>query len=134
MSCHCVGSMTNPKCPIHGEWRERAASHAQGAIKAMSDALKPCPVCGGEAVPDSNLLGPDPCHWIDCDDCGASTDYSQFPENCAEDWNRRASPISEELVGRIRKMAGRGRVRKAAEWQWGDVETLMNDLLEELSP
>lgn len=71
--------------------------------------LLPCPFCGGVASWNHNdgtvlIDGTAGAHWIDCDDCGASTNlrYSLM-EDCrpllAEQWNRRtATPEPEKIA------------------------------------
>lgn len=39
----------------------------------MSDFLKPCPCCGGQAFLLINRLGFDGCMYVECSDCGLGT-------------------------------------------------------------
>lgn len=55
----------------------------------MSEELKPCPFCGGEAV----MCGfqDEMMHFVKCRDCGACSDGAQLSaETAAAAWNRRA--------------------------------------------
>ena len=80
--------------------------------------LKPCPFCGGKADlrqedfdprwmptrndPDSGGCPP---YYVQCDDCGATTEYRYMAHEAIELWNRRADnaavnrwiPCSERL-------------------------------------
>lgn len=49
----------------------------------MSEELKPCPFCGGEA----KLLHVGAGRIVKCGGCGASTSFAA--ENPAKEWNRR---------------------------------------------
>lgn len=55
----------------------------------MSEEMKPCPFCGGEAVMcgyQDEML-----HYVKCRDCGACSDGAQLSaETAAAAWNRRA--------------------------------------------
>jgi len=74
----------------------------------MSEELKPCAHCGGEAVFDHDDHG---WTWIVCKNCGISTNCRvSCGEDCrpllAEDWNRRAIPQnSTELARRAERDA-----------------------------
>ena len=55
----------------------------------MSDKLKPCPFCGGEAIID----GCDDTLWIViCKECNASIGYKETKEEAIEAWNKRIEP------------------------------------------
>jgi hypothetical protein len=64
----------------------------------MSDEIKPCPFCGGEA----KLIGEPKCYWINCQnsDCLTSSGINQKTEEEAiQYWNRRvdkSEPITME--------------------------------------
>ena len=52
----------------------------------MSDKLKPCPFCGGEAFID----GSDEILWIAvCKKCNASIEYKETEQEAIEAWNKR---------------------------------------------
>lgn len=52
----------------------------------MSDKLKSCPFCGGEAEMIETLF----CDYkVECEKCGASTSYCDSEEMAVEAWNRR---------------------------------------------
>lgn len=53
----------------------------------MSDKLKPCPFCGGEA----RLIGHSP-YSITCCKCRATTVICDTPEKAINEWNRRVQP------------------------------------------
>lgn len=50
----------------------------------MSDKLKPCPFCGGEA----RLIGHFP-YTITCCKCRATTVFYNTPEKAIDAWNNR---------------------------------------------
>ena len=55
----------------------------------MSDKLKPCPFCGGEAI----IEGCDDTLWsVICKKCAASIDYNETKQEAIEAWNRRVQP------------------------------------------
>jgi hypothetical protein len=70
---------------------------AQGASEGNSQALKPCPLCGGIAI--TYLKGLDgrrvECNQCRCGICSVSEGYDVF-----EHWNRRAAPKVKPLVWR----------------------------------
>ena len=53
----------------------------------MSDKLKPCPFCGGEA----RLIGHYP-YSITCCNCRATTVICNTPDDAIDAWNRRVEP------------------------------------------
>ncbi len=53
----------------------------------MTDELKPCPFCGGEALIDGDLLG---ASWVICRECGASGAQEDSDAEAIAAWNRRA--------------------------------------------
>ena len=57
----------------------------------MSEKLKPCPFCGGEAALwrfyDLHVTN----HYIGCTTCGAQTRGTDSDDLCIEVWNRRAN-------------------------------------------
>lgn len=66
----------------------------------MSDELKPCPFCGGEAVLeiDHDTIQPDaPIDWkrVRCNNCNIRTTWRKSEADAIEAWNRRA----ERTVG-----------------------------------
>lgn len=55
----------------------------------MSDKLKPCPFCGGEAIID----GCDETLWITiCKKCNASIGYKETECEAIDAWNSRVEP------------------------------------------
>ena len=90
----------------------------------MSEELKPCPFCGGEARECLTHL---PAGWFDsieCTKCGASTDGYPPPNDAIAAWNTRAAlatPQPAEAWGMVEALpavpvtlvAG----RSAEEWQ-----------------
>ena len=57
----------------------------------MSEELKPCPFCGGEAkvwhCSDLDIRN----YLVICEDCGACTKYTDSEDLCIEAWNRRVN-------------------------------------------
>lgn len=54
--------------------------------------LKPCPFCGysAEIVPDVFPWAPGlPVFYVQCENCGSSSDYEHSEESAAELWNDR---------------------------------------------
>lgn len=66
----------------------------------MTEKLKPCPFCGGEAQIIRCNSGKYQCF---CRNCGcAQTMFFDSPEEVPEEWNAR--PIENELVEKIEKL------------------------------
>ena len=63
--------------------------------------LLPCPFCGSVAglltLEDMDEGFP---YAIECDGCGARTDYYDTPENAAHGWNTRTPPAEPDGAGR----------------------------------
>lgn len=53
----------------------------------MSDKLKPCPFCGGEA----RLIGHSP-YSITCCNCRTTTVICNTPDDAIDAWNNRVQP------------------------------------------
>ena len=80
----------------------------------MTENLKRCPFCGGEAEFNSDEFGEGVC----CEYCGASLSNGVYGEKgrklASADWNTR--PIENELIGKIGKLeAENKRLREALE-------------------
>ena len=80
----------------------------------MTEKLKTCPFCGGEAEFNSDEFGEGVC----CKSCGASLSNGVYGEEgrklASADWNAR--PIEDELHGKIEKLeAENARLREALE-------------------
>ena len=58
----------------------------------MTEALKPCPFCGGEAQVEFFA-----CWVVECQDCAASTAGRDTEANAVSDWNTRHVPVPEEV-------------------------------------
>ena len=57
----------------------------------MTEKLKPCPFCGGEAVLDDDFFYTDePAYIISCNKCYSSSDVYDTEHEAIEAWNRRA--------------------------------------------
>lgn len=66
----------------------------------MSDKLKPCPFCGGEA----RLVGHYP-YSITCCNCRATTVVCDTPEKAIDAWNNRVlPPFTLDELDAIRRM------------------------------
>lgn len=68
----------------------------------MSNKLKPCPFCGGEAIID----GCDDTLWIAiCKKCNASIGYKETKQEAIEEWNRRVQPtFTPDELDAIKRM------------------------------
>lgn len=85
----------------------------------MSDTLKPCPFCGGEAELDRTMERFEYCtggpnsvmdygYWVYCTKCDASLGAINVPpsspEEATRDWNRRADlPVPPEVAATLFK-------------------------------
>ena len=58
------------------------------------DKLKPCPFCGGEARLITTKEAPEA--WVECNICGASSEFKPVEENAIKCWNSRAEIASEQ--------------------------------------
>ena len=66
----------------------------------MSDELKVCPFCGGDARIHSKVLaeGFDSGYWVVCDECGkGDTLPHESEEEAAAAWNARAAVADEQF-------------------------------------
>ena len=63
--------------------------------------LKPCPCCGGDPIitQEGNLSRP---NYIECSECGVSTEGYVDIELGVEIWNRRTPWLPDELVEELR--------------------------------
>jgi Lar family restriction alleviation protein len=58
----------------------------------MTEELKPCPFCGGEArLHDEN--------FILCDECCTEGNLYTDPSDAIAAWNRRATPPTDAMKG-----------------------------------
>lgn len=67
----------------------------------MSDELKVCPFCGGDARIHSKVLaeGFDSSYWAVCDECGkGDTLPHESEEEAAAAWNARAAVTDEQFA------------------------------------
>lgn len=64
-----------------------------GKEKIMSEELKKCPFCDGEAVKKEfhKLMDPYNFWYIECQNCYAKTGGYRVPKKAIEAWNRRSS-------------------------------------------
>ena len=56
----------------------------------MTEKLKPCPFCGGEAEVYENEYENITLFMVACKNCGISTAGYDYEEDAIKDWNRRA--------------------------------------------
>lgn len=84
----------------------------------MSDKLKPCPFCGGEAV----ISGCDGGDWIViCNVCDASIGDKGTEREAIEEWNCRIEPtFTPDQLKEIRLMFDIG-VRKLPDSHWVEI-------------
>ena len=54
----------------------------------MTDKLKPCPFCGGEAEKQWGMMA---IYWVECTDCGAEGSQHGSLEEAIAAWNTRNS-------------------------------------------
>lgn len=66
----------------------------------MSEPLKPCPFCGGEArISDYKTEYDTDSFWaVECSNCYAKSDTRIYDEQSIEAWNTRADDKYNELV------------------------------------
>jgi Lar family restriction alleviation protein len=66
----------------------------------MTDKLKPCPFCGGEASVVNGYCS----HWITCKTCFCGTDVFEELEEAINRWNTR-KPMDSivELLEKVKK-------------------------------
>lgn len=74
-------------------------------MTTQTEALKPCPFCGGEAYFDHDDNG---WNWIECGSCGDSTNAKvSAMDDCKplllEQWNRRKAQPEQEPVAAAKK-------------------------------
>ena len=95
----------------------------------MSDELKPCPFCGGEAeMREGSSTKP----YIRCKRCGCRTGSSRYRGNLAKAWNARADATDEQFSlavhdGRVWQVARtcgeyRGNVYETTDGTSDDIE------------
>ena len=74
--------------------RRSPAIRADGGLeeKTMSEKLKPCPFCGGNAELESSYADyvGSRLHKIVCKVCGCQTNYEHPMQKAIDVWNRRA--------------------------------------------
>ncbi len=98
---HCVQCSTKEACTALG----RCVARPNTGQAGPSDALAPCPFCGGVAYTHED----DGKYFVGCRDCfcmvGEAYDRSAMPEHMFDAeaeaiaaWNRRAAPKSEDLT------------------------------------
>lgn len=63
----------------------------------MTEKLKPCPFCGGNKVSISQGLkgGCVKAHYIECEDCAASSEMHFSIDSAVEAWNSRTNMHTE---------------------------------------
>ena len=92
----------------------------------MSDKLKPCPFCGGEA----RLIGHSP-YSITCCNCRTTTVICNTPDDAIDAWNNRVQPTftPDELDAIRRMFDGRyPRGRKLPEIEQSIIDKCANAL------
>ena len=60
----------------------------------LTEALLPCPFCGGEA---EMIHGAPGSHYVKCKQCGAASD-DRFEDSAIAAWNRRSAIASRQAV------------------------------------
>ena len=81
----------------------------------MSDELKVCPFCGGDARIHSKVLaeGFDSGYWAVCDECGkGDTLPHESEEEAAAAWNARAAVADEQFAMAVHDGRALQRVRE----------------------
>ena len=81
----------------------------------MSDELKVCPFCGGDARIHSKVLaeGFDSGYWAVCDECGkGDTLPHESEEEAAAAWNARAAVTDEQFAMAVHDGRALQRVRE----------------------
>ena len=81
----------------------------------MSDELKVCPFCGGDARIHSKVLaeGFDSGYWAVCDECGkGDTLPHESEEEAAVAWNARAAVADEQFAMAVHDGRALQRVRE----------------------
>lgn len=63
----------------------------------MTEKLKPCPFCGGEASMHANYEF----RWVECDSCELETNTSDSVEAAVKRWNTRHAEPSNDRRERI---------------------------------
>lgn len=67
----------------------------------ISDELKPCPFCGGDARLDSGFDS----YWIECKHCGATAEGDKTHDTAIASWNKRAPVASSISDDELEKLA-----------------------------
>lgn len=70
----------------------------------VTQALLPCPFCGGEAAIDGTRYGYPASHWAKCSNCGSCTTEYTNRASAARAWNTRATEAS--TAARIAALEG----------------------------
>ena len=60
----------------------------------MTEILKPCPFCGGEAELSSGY----DCYFVSCSLCKAQTEWDMYKEKAIELWNRRINDERKTVI------------------------------------
>lgn len=90
----------------------------------MTDELKPCPFCGGEAV--NNFDGE--CYEISCELCFSGTDWFEIEDVAISAWNRRAEPENKPLTwDELKEMEGQPVYIKALEPRYDSKWVVANE-------
>ena len=66
----------------------------------MSEELKPCPFCGGEASIRHFAFHSGAKYHVVCESCLCSVSYEWTPEEAAEAWNTRAKEQTMKVIYR----------------------------------
>ena len=83
----------------------------------MSDELKPCPFCGGEAkLEETNYLGV----FVRCLKCGTKTTYRLSSSLAVKIWNSRTQPeFTPDELDVIRKALEAYAQKSRKQWELG---------------